>query len=60
MKYANALIGASVVLVIVSSVVRIFHIGNENNLLLIFSLIIGFAAQAWKIRLLEKQIKKSN
>ncbi len=57
MKSANMVVNAGAVMVIIAAAFKIFHIGFENNWLLIFSLVVGSLGQSWKIRLLEKQIK---
>jgi hypothetical protein len=60
MKYARMLHASGAILVIVFAMMKILHLGEgyiNVNSLLIFGLLVGYASQLWKVRILEAEIK---
>jgi len=60
MKYARILHASGAIIVIISAMMKILHWGEgyvNLNALFIFGLLVGYASQSWKIRILETEIK---
>ena len=60
MKYANSIHSFGAIVVILSAAMKIFHFGEDQintGYLLILGFVLGYLAQSWKIRLLEKELK---
>jgi hypothetical protein len=60
MKYANAMNSLGAIVVVISAILKIFHLAEDQinlNLLLISGFLLGYIGQSWKLRLLEKEIK---